>query len=100
MPCIWYDLLTFIIWLFSKRKLQGRVTADATLDGCRNHGLRLGMADLGVATRTDTKEYADMIANSDPSKILIADMDTGYGGTTPPIFVILWYLAFKSDLCV
>ena len=41
------------------------------------------MADLGVATRTDMKEHADMIANLDPSKILIADMDTGYGGTRP-----------------
>ena len=41
---------------------------------------RLGMADLGVASRTDMKEHADMIANLDPSKMLIADMDTGYGG--------------------
>lgn len=38
------------------------------------------MADLGVASRTDMKEHADMIANLDPSKMLIADMDTGYGG--------------------
>ena len=38
------------------------------------------MADLGVASRTDMKEHADMIANLDPTKILIADMDTGYGG--------------------
>ena len=42
------------------------------------------MADLGVASRTDMKEHADMIANVDPSKILIADMDTGYGGTNFP----------------
>ena len=41
---------------------------------------RLGMADLGVASRTDMKEHADMIANLDPGKITIADMDTGYGG--------------------
>lgn len=38
------------------------------------------MADLGVASRTDMKEHADMLANLDPSKMLIADMDTGYGG--------------------
>ena len=38
------------------------------------------MADLGVASRTDMKEHADMIANLDPGKITIADMDTGYGG--------------------
>ena len=44
---------------------------------------RLGMADLGIASRTDMKEHADMIANLDPSKILIADMDTGYGGKFP-----------------
>ena len=41
------------------------------------------MADLGIASRTDMKNHADMIANLDPSKILIADMDTGYGGTFP-----------------
>lgn len=38
------------------------------------------MADLGIASRTDMKEHADMIANLDSSKMLIADMDTGYGG--------------------
>ena len=41
------------------------------------------MADLGVASCTDMKEqkeYADMIVNFDPTKILIADMDTGYDG--------------------
>ena len=26
------------------------------------------------------KNHADMISNLDPSKITIADMDTGYGG--------------------
>ena len=42
------------------------------------------MADLGVASRTDMKEHADMIANLDPTKMLIADMDTGYGGKLAP----------------
>lgn len=47
------------------------------------------MADLGVASRTDMKEHADMIANLDPSKMLIADMDTGYGGRFS-IFFAFW----------
>ena len=41
------------------------------------------MAELGVASRTDVKEqkeHAEMTANLDPTKILIADMDTGYDG--------------------
>lgn len=41
---------------------------------------KLGMADLGVATLNDMREHADMIANLDSSKMVIADMDTGYGG--------------------
>ena len=46
------------------------------------------MADLGVASRTDMKEHADMIANLDPTKMLIADMDTGYGGKFPSCIVV------------
>ena len=42
------------------------------------------MADLGVASRTEMKEHADMIANLDSTKMLIADMDTGYGGKAAP----------------
>lgn len=48
------------------------------------------MADLGVASRTDMKEHADMIANLDPSKMLIADMDTGYGGKFL-VFLAFWF---------
>lgn len=40
---------------------------------------RIGMADLGLATRNDMKENAEMIANLDSSVPLIADADTGYG---------------------
>ena len=41
----------------------------------------LGMADLGIASRNDMVQNADMIANLDPHHHeLIADMDTGYGG--------------------
>ena len=42
---------------------------------------RLGMADLGLATVNNMKENAEMIANIDPSIPLIADADTGYGGS-------------------
>jgi len=42
---------------------------------------RLGMADLGVATMNDMRDHAGMIANIDPTIPLIADADTGYGGS-------------------
>jgi 2-methylisocitrate lyase-like PEP mutase family enzyme len=42
---------------------------------------RLGMADLGLATMNDMKENAEMIANLDPTVPVIADADTGYGGS-------------------
>ena len=40
---------------------------------------RIGMADLGLATATEMKQNAEMIASLDPSVPLIADADTGYG---------------------
>lgn len=41
----------------------------------------LGMADLGIASRSDMVRNADMIANLNSHHFeLIADMDTGYGG--------------------
>lgn len=47
----------------------------------------LGMADLGVASRNDMVSNADMIANLDSHHSeLIADMDTGYGGTSTTFF--------------
>ena len=44
------------------------------------------MADLAIAQLHDMREHADMIANLDPvnGPPLIADMDTGYGGTLNP----------------
>jgi 2-methylisocitrate lyase-like PEP mutase family enzyme len=45
---------------------------------------RLGMADLGVATLNDMRDHAAMIASIDPTVPLVADADTGYGGT--PLF--------------
>jgi methylisocitrate lyase len=41
---------------------------------------RLGHADLAIATLTDMRDQADMIANLNSTVPLIADMDTGYGG--------------------
>ncbi|KAL6708535.1 hypothetical protein ACN47E_002516 [Coniothyrium glycines] len=42
---------------------------------------RLGMADMGIATLNDMLTNASMIANLDPTVPLIADADTGFGGT-------------------
>lgn len=42
---------------------------------------RLGIADLGLATMNDMRDNAAMIASIDPTVPLIADADTGYGGT-------------------
>ena len=43
---------------------------------------RLGQPDLAIAQLADMRDNADMIANLDPfGPPLIADMDTGYGGT-------------------
>lgn len=41
------------------------------------------MADIGVATLNDMRDNAEMIANINPDVPLIADADTGYGGTYP-----------------
>jgi 2-methylisocitrate lyase-like PEP mutase family enzyme len=43
---------------------------------------RLGMADLGVATMNDMRDHAAMIASISPTVPLVADADTGYGGTS------------------
>lgn len=39
------------------------------------------MADLGLATLNDMRDNAAMIASLDRRVPLIADADTGYGGT-------------------
>ena len=44
---------------------------------------RLGMPDLGIATLNDMRENAAMIASLDRNIPLIADADTGFGGTFP-----------------
>ncbi len=45
------------------------------------------MADLSVAQLHDMREHAEMIANLDPEgPLLIADMDTGYGGELPSLY--------------
>ena len=45
---------------------------------------RLGMPDLGLATLNDMRENAAMIASLDRNIPLVADADTGFGGTYPP----------------
>ncbi|KAJ5445791.1 Pyruvate/Phosphoenolpyruvate kinase [Penicillium cf. griseofulvum] len=51
------------------------------MTGAGTTASRLGMADLGLAQLHDMKTNAEMIANLDPfGPLLIADMDTGYGG--------------------
>lgn len=42
---------------------------------------RLGMADMGLCTMNDMRDNAAMIASISPSTPLIADADTGYGGS-------------------
>jgi 2-methylisocitrate lyase-like PEP mutase family enzyme len=42
---------------------------------------RLGMADLGLANLHEMRDNAEMIANIDRGVPLIADADTGYGGS-------------------
>jgi 2-methylisocitrate lyase-like PEP mutase family enzyme len=66
--------------------ISARLALDAGFDALYMTGAgtsmsRIGMADLGLATMTEMKDTATIIANLDPSIPLIADADTGYGGT-------------------
>ncbi|PQE10984.1 carboxyphosphonoenolpyruvate phosphonomutase protein [Rutstroemia sp. NJR-2017a BVV2] len=54
------------------------------MTGAGTTASRLGHADLGIATQSDMRANAEMIASIDSSIPLIADADTGYGG---PIMV-------------
>ncbi|KAL8890735.1 MAG: hypothetical protein Q9192_005835 [Flavoplaca navasiana] len=66
--------------------LSARIAQSAGFEtlymtGAGSTASMLGMADLGIASRTDMVRNADMIANLDAHHFeLIADMDTGYGG--------------------
>jgi 2-methylisocitrate lyase-like PEP mutase family enzyme len=53
--------------------------------GAGTSASRIGHADLGIANLNDMRANAEMIANLDPSIPLIADADTGYGGSQPTI---------------
>lgn len=57
------------------------------------------MADLGLAHLHDMKTNAEMIANLDPfGPPLIADMDTGYGGSLSlTLDPILWSSFHNND---
>ncbi|PQE28840.1 carboxyphosphonoenolpyruvate phosphonomutase protein [Rutstroemia sp. NJR-2017a BBW] len=54
------------------------------MTGAGTTASRLGHADLGIATQSDMRANAEMLASLNPSVPLIADADTGYGG---PIMV-------------
>ncbi|RFU24891.1 hypothetical protein B7463_g11449, partial [Scytalidium lignicola] len=51
------------------------------MTGAGTAASRLGMPDIGLATMNDMVSNAGMIASLDRSVPLIADADTGYGGT-------------------
>lgn len=51
------------------------------MTGAGTAASRLGMPDIGLATMNDMASNAGMIASLDHSVPLIADADTGYGGT-------------------
>lgn len=69
----------------------------ASQTGAGSTASMLGMADLGIASRTDMVRNADMISNLDPHHHeVIADMDTGYGGMLdllPPYLLNLHFCA-------
>ncbi|KAJ9199431.1 hypothetical protein DTO164E3_4743 [Paecilomyces variotii] len=51
------------------------------MTGAGTTASRLGQPDLGVITLNEMRGNAEMIANLDPSVPLIADADTGFGGS-------------------
>ncbi|KAJ9292672.1 hypothetical protein DTO271G3_8565 [Paecilomyces variotii] len=51
------------------------------MTGAGTTASRLGQPDLGVITLNEMQGNAEMIANLDPSVPLIADADTGFGGS-------------------
>ncbi|KAL1845651.1 hypothetical protein Plec18170_009638 [Paecilomyces lecythidis] len=51
------------------------------MTGAGTTASRLGQPDLGVITLNEMRQNAEMIANLDPSVPLIADADTGFGGS-------------------
>lgn len=72
---IWYEIQASLYFFDANKTLHGLKTGAGTTIS------RLGMPDLGVATLNDMRDNAAMIAGLDPSVPLIADADTGYGGT-------------------
>ncbi|GKZ66238.1 hypothetical protein AnigIFM60653_000833 [Aspergillus niger] len=51
------------------------------MTGAGTTASRLGQPDLGVVTLNEMRGNAEMIANLDPTVPLIADADTGFGGS-------------------
>ncbi|KAG2421736.1 hypothetical protein HFD88_005712 [Aspergillus terreus] len=66
--------------------LTARIALKAGFDalymtGAGTTASRLGQPDLGVITLTEMRQNAEMIASLDRSVPLIADADTGFGGS-------------------
>lgn len=66
--------------------ISGRLALNAGFEALYMTGAgtsmsALGVADLGLATMTEMKQNAEMLANLDRSVPVIADADTGYGAT-------------------
>ncbi|KAJ5184043.1 carboxyphosphonoenolpyruvate mutase [Penicillium capsulatum] len=66
--------------------LTARIALEAGFDalymtGAGTTASRLGQPDLGLITLNEMRESAEMIANLDRSTPLIADADTGFGGS-------------------
>ncbi|KAJ5611380.1 carboxyphosphonoenolpyruvate mutase [Penicillium lagena] len=51
------------------------------MTGAGTTASKLGQPDLGVITLNEMRENAEMIANLDPATPVIADADTGFGGS-------------------
>lgn len=66
--------------------LSARCAVEAGFDclyqsGAATTASRLGQPDLGIATLNDFVEAAEMVCSLDTTVPLIADADTGFGGT-------------------
>lgn len=72
------------IYMASRRSLHQHFpqapTNTCVQTGAGTYASNLGQADLGLATLSDMRSHAEIMANLNPKIPLIADADTGYGG--------------------
>ncbi len=79
-----FDALYMVGNISSWHFVQAYKLTHPIQTGAGTTASRLGQPDLGLAQLSDMRAHADMIANLDPyGTPVIADMDTGYGGTSP-----------------